>query len=78
MKSIKLRIVYYSGGACALCPFHVAVRCSDPRPLCKRGERRCANEAEYENRTIPYTYEGEAIWDGRGGGAFLRPQHCVS
>ena len=60
MKNIKLRIVYLILGAALLlfALFMLAVNVMIPAHFVREAEKALISEAQYENRTIPYTYEG--------------------
>ncbi len=68
MKNIKLRIVYLILGAALLlfALFMLAVNVVIPAHFVSEAEKALRSEAQYENRTIPYAYEGEVYdddWD---------------
>ena len=78
MKNIKLRIVYLILGAALLlfALFMLAVNVVIPAHFVSEAEKALRNEAQYENRTIPYTYEGEAYdddWDDGAEEHFFTP-----
>ena len=78
MKNIKLRIVYLILGAALLlfALFMLAVNVVIPAHFVSEAEKALCNEAQYENRTIPYTYEGEAYdddWDDGAEEHFFTP-----
>ena len=78
MKNIKLRIVYLILGAALLlfALFMLAVNVVIPAHFVSGAEKALRNEAQYENRTIPYTYEGEVYdddWDDGAEEHFFTP-----
>ena len=78
MKNIKLRIVYLILGAALLlfALFMLAVNVVIPAHFVSEAEKALINEAQYENRTIPYTYEGEVYdddWDDGAEEHFFTP-----
>ena len=78
MKNIKLRIVYLILGAALLlfALFMLAVNVVIPAHFVSEAEKALRNEAQYENRTIPYTYEGEVYdddWDDGAEEHFFTP-----
>ena len=75
MKNIKLRIVYLILGAALLlfALFMVAVNLIIPAHFVSEAKKALISEAEYQNRTIPYT-DDEPIYDeGEGEGNFFTP-----
>ena len=76
MKNIKLRIVYLILGSALLLSAHVCAggKRDHTRPtLCTRQKRRCINEAEYQNRAIPYTYDEPDYDENWEEGYFFTP-----
>ncbi len=78
MKNVKLRIVYLILGAALLlfALFMLAVNVVIPAHFVSEAEKALRNEAQYENRTIPYTYEGEVYdddWDDGAEEHFFTP-----
>ena len=78
MKNIKLRIVYLILGAALLlfALFMLAVNVVIPAHFVSEAEKALRNEAQYENRTIPYTYEGAVYdddWDDGAEEHFFTP-----
>ena len=78
MKNIKLRIVYLILGAALLlfALFMLAVNVVIPAHFVSEAEKALRNEAQYKNRTIPYTYEGEVYdddWDDGAEEHFFTP-----
>ena len=78
MKNIKLRIVYLILGAALLlfALFMLAVNVVIPAHFVSEAEKALRNEAQYENHTIPYTYEGEVYdddWDDGAEEHFFTP-----
>jgi signal transduction histidine kinase len=75
MKNIKLRIVYLILGAALLlfALFMVAVNLIIPAHFVSEAKKALISEAQYQNRTIPYT-DDELIYDeGEGEGNFFTP-----
>ena len=75
MKNIKLRIVYLILGAALLlfALFMVAVNLIIPAHFVSEAKKALISEAQYQNRTIPYT-DDEPIYDeGEGEGNFFTP-----
>ena len=75
MKNIKLRIVYLILGAALLlfALFMVAVNLIIPAHFVSEAKKALISEAQYQNRTIPYT-DDEPIYDeGEGEGISLPP-----
>jgi len=77
MKNIKLRIVYLILGAALLlfALFMLAVNVVIPAHFVSEAEKALRNEAQYENRTIPYT-DDESFFDDEWNDAeehFLTP-----
>ena len=68
MKNIKQRIVYLILGAALLffARFMLAVNVIIPLHFVSEAEKALINEAEYQNRTVPYTDNGRIYandWD---------------
>ncbi len=65
MKNIKLRIVYLILGSALLlfALFMLAVNTIIPAHFVSEAKKALINEAQYENRTIPYTYDEAALDD---------------
>ena len=65
MKNIKLRIVYLILGAALLlfALFMLAVNLIIPAHFVREAKKALINEAEYQNRTIPYTDDGSFFND---------------
>ena len=78
MKNIKLRIVYLILGAALLlfALFMLAVNVVIPAHFVSEAEKALISEAQYQNRTIPYTDE-EPIYDEREEGNFLTPSIVI-
>ena len=75
MKNIKLRIVYLILGAALLlfALFMLAVNLIIPAHFVSEAKKALISEAEYQNRTIPYT-DDEPIYDeGEEEGNFFTP-----
>ena len=75
MKNIKLRIVYLILGAALLlfALFMLAVNLIIPAHFVREAKKALISEAQYQNRTIPYT-DDESIYDeGEGEGNFFTP-----
>ena len=75
MKNIKLRIVYLILGAALLlfALFMVAVNLIIPAHFVSEAKKALISEAQYQNRTIPYT-DDELIYDeGEEEGNFFTP-----
>ena len=75
MKNIKLRIVYLILGAALLlfALFMLAVNLIIPAHFVREAKKALISEAQYQNRTIPYT-DDEPIYDeGEGEGNFFTP-----
>ena len=75
MKNIKLRIVYLILGAALLlfALFMLAVNLIIPAHFVIEAKKALISEAQYQNRTIPYT-DDEPIYDeGEGEGNFFTP-----
>ena len=66
MKNIKLRIVYLILGAALLlfALFMVAVNLIIPAHFVSEAKKALISEAQYQNRTIPYTDDGSFFDDG--------------
>ena len=66
MKNIKLRIVYLILGAALLlfALFMLAVNVVIPAHFVSEAEKALISEAQYQNRTIPYTDDGSFFDDG--------------
>ena len=78
MKNIKLRIVYLilCSALLLFVLFMLAVNVVIPAHFVSEAEKALRNEAQYENRTIPYTYEGEVYdddWDDGAEEHFFTP-----
>ena len=78
MKNIKLRIVYLilCSALLLFALFMLAVNVVIPAHFVSEAEKALRNEAQYENRTIPYTYEGEVYdddWDDGAEEHFFTP-----
>ncbi len=79
MKNIKLRIVYLilCSALLLFALFMLAVNLIIPAHFVREAKKALISEAEYQNRTIPYT-DDEPIYDENGrGGALLYPQHRI-
>ena len=75
MKNIKLRIVYLILGAALLlfALFMLAVNLIIPAHFVREAKKALISEAQYQNRTIPYT-DDESIYDeGEEEGNFFTP-----
>ena len=75
MKNIKLRIVYLILGSALLlfALFMLAVNLIIPAHFVSEAKKALISEAQYQNRTIPYT-DDEPIYDeGEGEGNFFTP-----
>ena len=75
MKNIKLRIVYLILGAALLlfALFMLAVNLIIPAHFVSEAKKALISEAQYQNRTIPYT-DDEPIYDeGEDEGNFFTP-----
>ena len=77
MKNIKLRIVYLILGAALLlfALFMLAVNLIIPAHFVREAKKALISEAQYQNRTIPYTDDGSFFDDGWNDteGHFLTP-----
>ena len=74
MKNIKLRIVYLILGSALLlfALFMLAVNLIIPAHFVREAKKALISEAEYQNRTIPYT-DDELIYDEGEEGNFFTP-----
>ena len=72
MKNIKLRIVYLILGSALLlfALFVLAVNVIIPSHFVTEAKKALLNEAEYQNRTIPYTYDEPPYDEGEEGNFF--------
>ena len=72
MKNIKLRIVYLILGSALLlfALFVLAVNVIIPSHFVTEAKKALLNEAEYQNRTIPYTYDEPTYDEGEEGNFF--------
>lgn len=72
MKNIKLRIVYLILGSAMLlfAIFILAVNVIIPSHFVTEAKKALLNEAEYQNRTIPYTYDEPPYDEGEEGNFF--------
>ena len=75
MKNIKLRIVYLILGAALLlfALFMLAVNLIIPAHFVSEAKKALISEAQYQNRTIPYTDEEPIYDDGEEEGNFFTP-----
>ena len=75
MKNIKLRIVYLILGAALLlfALFMVAVNLIIPAHFVSEAKKALISEAQYQNRTIPYTDEEPIYDEGEEEGNFFTP-----
>ena len=75
MKNIKLRIVYLILGAALLlfALFMVAVNLIIPAHFVSEAKKALISEAQYQNRTIPYTDDEPICDEGEGEGNFFTP-----
>ena len=75
MKNIKLRIVYLILGAALLlfALFMVAVNLIIPAHFVREAKKALISEAQYQNRTIPYTDEEPIYDEGEEEGNFFTP-----
>ena len=75
MKNIKLRIVYLILGAALLlfALFMLAVNVVIPAHFVSEAEKALISEAQYQNRTIPYTDEEPIYDEGEEEGSFFTP-----
>ena len=75
MKNIKLRIVYLILGAALLlfALFMLAVNLIIPAHFVREAKKALISEAQYQNRTIPYTDEEPIYDDGEEEGNFFTP-----
>ena len=75
MKNIKLRIVYLILGAALLlfALFMLAVNVVIPAHFVSEAEKALISEAQYQNRTIPYTDEEPIYDEGEEEGNFFTP-----
>ena len=75
MKNIKLRIVYLilCSALLLFALFMLAVNLIIPAHFVREAKKALISEAQYQNRTIPYT-DDEPIYDeGEGEGNFFTP-----
>ena len=74
MKNIKLRIVYLILGSALLlfALFMLAVNLIIPAHFVREAKKALISEAQYQNRTIPYT-DDESIYDEGEEGNFFTP-----
>ena len=72
MKNIKLRIVYLILGSALLLSalFVLAVNVIIPSHFVNEAKKALLNEAEYQNRAIPYTYDEPTYDEGEEGNFF--------
>ena len=72
MKNIKLRIVYLILGSALLlfALFVLAVNVIIPSHFVNEAKKALLNEAEYQNRAIPYTYDEPTYDEGEEGNFF--------
>ena len=72
MKKIKLRIVYLILGSALLlfALFVLAVNVIIPSHFVNEAKKALLNEAEYQNRAIPYTYDEPTYDEGEEGNFF--------
>ena len=75
MKNIKLRIVYLILGAALLlfALFMLAVNLIIPAHFVREAKKALISEAQYQNRTIPYTDEDPIYDEGEEEGNFFTP-----
>ena len=75
MKNIKLRIVYLILGSALLlfALFVLAVNVIIPSHFVTEAKRALLNEAEYQNRTVPYTYDEPDYDEDWEEGYFFTP-----
>ena len=75
MKNIKLRIVYLILGAALLlfALFMLAVNLIIPAHFVREAKKALISEAQYQNRTIPYTDEEPIYDEGEEEGNFFTP-----
>ena len=75
MKNIKLRIVYLILGAALLlfALFMLAVNVIIPSHFVNEAKKALLNEAEYQNRTVPYTYDEPDYDENWEEGYFFTP-----
>ena len=78
MKNIKLRIVYLilCSALLLFALFMLAVNLIIPAHFVSEAKKALISEAQYQNRTIPYTYEGEVYdddWDDGAEEHFFTP-----
>lgn len=75
MKNIKLRIVYLILGSALLlfALFMVAVNLIIPAHFVREAKKALLNEAEYQNRTVPYTYDEPDYDEDWEEGYFFTP-----
>ena len=75
MKNIKLRIVYLILGSALLlfALFVLAVNVIIPSHFVTEAKRALRNEAEYQNRTVPYTYDEPDYDEDWEEGYFFTP-----
>ena len=72
MKNIKLRIVYLILGSALLLSalFVLTVNLIIPAHFVREAKKALLNEAEYQNRAIPYTYDEPTYDEGEEGNFF--------
>ena len=72
MKNIKLRIVYLilCSALLLFVLFMVAVNLIIPAHFVREAKKALLNEAEYQNRAIPYTYDEPTYDEGEEGNFF--------
>ena len=75
MKNIKLRIVYLILGSALLLSalFVLAVNVIIPSHFVTEAKKALLNEAEYQNRTVPYTYDEPDYDEDWEEGSFFTP-----
>lgn len=75
MKNIKLRIVYLILGSALLlfALFMLAVNLIIPAHFVREAKKALLNEAEYQNRTVPYTYDKPDYDEDWEEGYFFTP-----
>ena len=75
MKNIKLRIVYLILGSALLLSalFVLAVNVIIPSHFVNEAKKALLNEAEYQNRTVPYTYDEPDYDENWEEGYFFTP-----
>lgn len=80
MKNIKLRIVYLILGAALLlfALFMLAVNLIIPAHFVREAKKALISEAQYQNRTIPYTDEEPIYDEGEEEGNFFTPSIVFS